>query len=814
MDYHGTASDDTIDQKGMGLANGTNIFGEQGNDTITIVDGNAIGGAGNDTITSTTRWATAAYWDSPAAIDVNLATGVARDGWGTTDRLVNVRSVADSGHDDRITGSSADETFWLSWGSDTVIGGGGVDAVNLYNTRSTDVAISYDAATDTFTLAKHLPNGDTGTDRLTGIDAIHFIGADSDNTIVTRDMFNRSSGFLRDRTVLATTNPDLIQQMRTGDFNGDGKLDILISRASYDYGATAQPLQVLAGDGAGHFTDQTAALFKDGIPYVHFVPRIFAADFNNDGRTDIFNPDFGVDAPPFPGGQNSLFLSNKATGQITNETASLPQALRQNHGTSIGDVNHDGFPDILVNALNENTGNANQLLVNDGTGHFKASQQLLPAYLTQPVFTGGNTWSMLKDLNNDGYGDIVLGAWDNNPRPTQVLLNDGHGSFANAVPIDLPRSGITNEIVIGIETIDLNGDALPDLVLSLTNGGERDHFYEQPYLQLLVNDGNGKFHDETQARLPQSLTKEAGAPSYWYKLATTVDMDGDGDQDIVTDSDHGGAKVFLNDGTGKFSLFWQSPLDTRVVVGDFDGDGMPDLVQTSSTSGFSTLYNILPRTIGASHEYHAGVHGDTVRGTAAAEKVFSGRGDDNIDGAAGLDRVVFAGKLSDYTLARTASGFSVADKHGVDGTDTLANVERLQFADTAVALDIDGVGGQAYRVYQAAFNRTPDVGGLGFWIGAMDNGVSLAAVANGFVQSQEFLAQYGASPTNRAIIEKFYANVLHRPGELAGIDFWTGVLDNKAATLPEVLVGFSESPENQAGVIGVIQNGFGYTPYG
>jgi hypothetical protein len=96
----------------------------------------------------------------------------------------------------------------------------------------------------------------------------------------------------------------------------------------------------------------------------------------------------------------------------------------------------------------------------------------------------------------------------------------------------------------------------------------------------------------------------------------------------------------------------------------------------------------------------------------------------------------------------------------------------------------------------------------------MDNGVSLAAVANGFVQSQEFLAQYGASPTNRAIIEKFYANVLHRPGEAAGIDFWTGVLDNKAATLPEVLVGFSESPENQAGVIGVIQDGFGYTPYG
>jgi hypothetical protein len=813
MDYHGSAGDDTLDQKALNLADGTAIFGEQGNDTITS-SGNMIGGAGNDKLTGTSPWATAAYWDSPAAIDVNLATGVARDGWGTTDTLVNVRSVADSGHDDRITGSSADERFWLSWGSDTVIGGGGADIVNLYNVKTTDVAISYDAASDTFTLAKHLPSGDNGIDRLTGIDSINFIGPDSDNTIVTRDMFNRSGGFLRDRSVLATTNPDLIQQMRTGDFNGDGKLDILVSRASYDYGATVQPLQVLVGDGAGHFTDQTAALFKDGIPYVHFVPRIFAADFNNDGRTDIFNPDFGMDAPPFPGGQNSLFLSNKATGQITNETATLPQALRQNHGTSIGDVNHDGFLDIFVNALNESTGNANQLLINDGSGHFKAAQQLLPSNLTQPSYNPGNTWSMLKDLNNDGYADIVLGAWDNNPKPTQVLLNDGHGSFANAAPIDLPRSGITNEIVIGIETIDLNGDALPDMVLSLTNGGERGSWYSTPYLQLLVNDGNGRFHDETQARLPQSLTKAAGATDQWYKLATPVDIDGDGDQDIVTDSDAGGGKIFLNDGTGKFSLFWQSPAGTRVVVGDFDGDGMPDLVQSSSTSGFSTLYNILPRTIGASHEYHAGARGDTVKGTAAAEKVFSGRGDDSIDGGAGLDRVVFAGKRSDYTVAHTANGFTVTDKHGVDGVDAVVNVERLQFADATVAIDIDGTGGQAYRIYKAAFNRAPDAGGLGFWIGAMDRGTSLNDVAGGFVQSNEFRDLYGAAPTNREIVSKLYANILERPGEAAGIDFWVGVLDSKAATVAEVLAGFSESNENKIKLVGLTENGVDYLPFG
>jgi hypothetical protein len=814
MDYRGTKGDDKIDQKAMGLPDGTNIFGDEGNDTITIGTGNAIGGPGNDTIIGTTQWAAAAYWDSPTGIDANLASGVVKDGFGTIDTLVNVRTISDSTHDDKITGSSADETFWLSGGNDIVVGGGGNDQVNLYNVKSTEVAITYAAGTDTFSIAKHLPNGDTGNFTLTGIKTINFIGTASDNTIITSDMFDRSSGFLRDRVVLPLTNPNFIQQMRTGDFNGDGKLDILISRAAPDAGLTAQPLQVLVGDGHGHFTDQTAALFKNGIPYVNYVPRIFTADFNKDGISDIFNPDFGLDAPPYPGGQNSLYLSNKATGQLSNETATLPQALLQNHGTSIGDINSDGYPDILVNALNERTGNASQLLVNDGTGHFKVSQQLLPASLTQPVFTAGNTWSLLKDLNNDGYADMVLGTWDVNGKPSQVYLNDGHGSFATSVPIDLPRSGINSEVVIGIETIDLNGDKLPDLVLSVTNGGDHNAFYQVPYLQFLINDGSGKFHDDTQARLPQPLAKQAGAANAWYLSATPVDLNGDGFPDIVADGSGGGpSKIFLNDGTGKFSLFWESGRGTKIVVGDFDGDGAPDLATTTETSGLSILYNVLPRAIGASHEYHATAHGDTVKGGAANEKIFSGAGNDNVDGGAGIDTMVFAGKRADYTLARSAAGYAITDTHGLDGTDTVMNIERLQFADMAVALEINGTGGQAYRLYQAAFNRAPDAAGLGFQMWAMDEAkVSLTSVAQGFIDSAEFKQTYGALD-NRAFVTQLYANVLHRAPDDAGLAWHVSLLNNGTISRADDLVVFSESAENQAALIGTIQNGMPYLPY-
>ena len=132
----------------------------------------------------------------------------------------------------------------------------------------------------------------------------------------------------------------------------------------------------------------------------------------------------------------------------------------------------------------------------------------------------------------------------------------------------------------------------------------------------------------------------------------------------------------------------------------------------------------------------------------------------------------------------------------------------------AIALDISGVGGQAYRIYKAAFNRIPDLGGLGFWISGMDGGVSLNAVAQGFVNSAEFKALYGANPTNAQIVTRFYDNVLGRAAESGGYNYWLGVLDSGNANVAQVLASFSESPENQARLTGVIGNGFPYTPYG
>jgi len=102
---------------------------------------------------------------------------------------------------------------------------------------------------------------------------------------------------------------------------------------------------------------------------------------------------------------------------------------------------------------------------------------------------------------------------------------------------------------------------------------------------------------------------------------------------------------------------------------------------------------------------------------------------------------------------------------------------------------------------------------LGFWIDAMDKGASLQAVANGFVNSTEFLMQYGLNPTPETFVTKLYNNVLHRAYDQSGFDFWIGTLKSGANTQAAVLAQFSESIENQDATIGLLVNGVEYTPY-
>ncbi|WP_342113976.1 DUF4214 domain-containing protein [Pseudoduganella sp. OTU4001] len=171
------------------------------------------------------------------------------------------------------------------------------------------------------------------------------------------------------------------------------------------------------------------------------------------------------------------------------------------------------------------------------------------------------------------------------------------------------------------------------------------------------------------------------------------------------------------------------------------------------------------------------------------------------------------GYRSNYTVSLQQDG-SVAIQRLRDGVTqaTLPAAGPLEFQDALVFFDDSGVQGQVYRLYQAAFNRTPDASGLGFWIWAMGNGVSLPDVASGFYSSAEFQSSYGQL-TDTQFLPLLYRNVLKRAPDQGGLDFWLKALQSGYARVA-VLRDFSESAENRSNVAATIKAGVTYYPYG
>lgn len=175
--------------------------------------------------------------------------------------------------------------------------------------------------------------------------------------------------------------------------------------------------------------------------------------------------------------------------------------------------------------------------------------------------------------------------------------------------------------------------------------------------------------------------------------------------------------------------------------------------------------------------------------------------------------VTMPGKRADYKIERIAGQVQLTHTSTALVT-RLASNARVRFDDFTYGMDVEGNAGKAYRLYQAAFARTPDVRGLSFWIDAMDKGWSLDAIAQEFVKSSEYRQVYGINPSSEDIVNRYYRNVLGREGEYSGVTFWVGVLRDKKATVAEVLAGFSESSENQAGVQAAIDGGVAYREAG
>lgn len=373
----------------------------------------------------------------------------------------------------------------------------------------------------------------------------------------------------------------------------------------------------------------------------------------------------------------------------------------------------------------------------------------------------------------------------------------GYVVGSTAFVVGVAEAGATIKVFSGAAQVG-SVQAGADGVWSLTTVGFPDGQNYQIFAKATDAAGN-----VSESSLLQTFNVDSRAPSV---PTGTVTVAAGSNQPVFTGNGEAGTTIELVNG------------ETLVGRATVASNGS---WQVNASPLLNGIYNVtvvsLDRadnfTIAASKLAFTVASTANLAGSAANDRLAPTAGNNAVDGGTGTDTAVYGGARANFTVARDVNGFTITDNVGANGTDALINIERIQFSDTTmVGLDVNGVGGQAYRLYQAAFDRQPEPAGLGFWIKYMDLGLSVNGAAAQFMASAEFVNMYQGTD-DRAFITKLYNNVLHRGPEQSGMDFWLKAIQVDHHTRAEVLGFFSESPENQAQVIGTIQNGFEFIPH-
>jgi len=351
------------------------------------------------------------------------------------------------------------------------------------------------------------------------------------------------------------------------DVDKDGKQDIVVLQ----YDGT---LNVLLNNGSGGF----AAPIAYSNPNVSSTEILsgYAVDVNNDGYPDIVALDQFNNA--------LLVYLNLKNGTFGTPTAiDMPYDFGSIASVAIGDVNGDGKLDAVTVANNINSYSSSTVTVQTYLGNGDGTFQMPTTALTQtfPVAAGvqfnGNLSVTLGDLNKDGKLDIAV-VMEELTQPTvgsivaTAALGNGDGTFGalnvnNPVSVSYTATGAPFLILVtsGVQILDVNGDSNPDLLVDVAGTSSA--------LMTALGNGSGGFSSVVQ-------TPNAGGG----QQIVYADVNGDGIPDMVQTS--GVLEVWTGKGDGTFQLAVDGASyvedggsSQSIAVADFNGDGSPDIAQ-------------------------------------------------------------------------------------------------------------------------------------------------------------------------------------------------------------------------------------------
>lgn len=201
---------------------------------------------------------------------------------------------------------------------------------------------------------------------------------------------------------------------------------------------------------------------------------------------------------------------------------------------------------------------------------------------------------------------------------------------------------------------------------------------------------------------------------------------------------------------------------------------------------------------------------DSLTGTDRGDAIRGNDGNDSIDGGAGIDSAFFGGNRDAFILTRTDDTYTLQDSVGSEGADTLNNVERLRFADTSLALDLDGNAGITAKILGAVFG--PESLANKAYVGAglqlLDGGMSYAEI-------MQFALDFrlGAGFSDADEVNLLYQNLVGVLPAPADLDYWVDQVSNGNFTQTSLALMAADLSLNadNIGLVGLRQTGLEYS---
>jgi hypothetical protein len=342
-----------------------------------------------------------------------------------------------------------------------------------------------------------------------------------------------SQNYFSSRSI--TGNANLTSPLAEGDFNGDGKLDIVV--------ASGPNVYTLAGNGDGTF----APAHGSSGPANSVITGIHVFDVNGDGKLDLI-----INGKRGTTGLVATMLGNgDGTFQAPIETDFTTPA---SSSVVVADFNADGVLDVaLVEASSV------QVLLGNGDGTFRSGPSSALSFVGRDGIAAG-------DFNGDGKLDLVITAYDPFSQGYNfagILLGNGDGTFGALQQVAGSGAYYVGSITAAVG--DFNGDGNLDIATAIETAGATI----QGLLYLSLGNGDGTF---------QVGTSVPNVPSVTTPLLVG-DFNADGILDLAT-----GGFIYYGQGNGTFPTSnGSSGAPTFVLAGDANGDGLLDVFDETIT---------------------------------------------------------------------------------------------------------------------------------------------------------------------------------------------------------------------------------------